>query len=264
MTTTATFPVVLGICLDAEAIWLGKDPAAATKPCLLSHGTYAILEGLAQLLATLQRHAARATFFVPGLTAERYPDAVREIAAHGHEIGSHGHGHRSPPLLSAEEERSELLRGIESLEQITGSRPVTWRSPSWEITERTIPLLLEAGIRVSTNFHDRSRPYRHTRNGAAIDLVELAVQWHLADAPYFMYAGIVGRMLTAPSLVEETWREEFLGLYERPGCFFHLTLHVQLIGHPGRLRMLDRLLGFMAGHDRVAFMTSNETAATVA
>ena len=257
------FPVVLGICLDAEAIWTGKDPAAAEKPCLLSHGTYAVREGLEPLLDLLRRHEVPATFFVPGATAERHPGAVRRIVEHGHEIGSHGHGHRSPPLLSAEEEREELFRGIETLERIALTRPVTWRAPSWEITPCTIPMLLEAGISVSTNFHDLSRPYRHTRDGAPIPLVELPVQWHLADAPYFMYAGIVGRMLMAPSLVEEIWREEFLGLYERGGCFFHLTLHVQLIGHPGRLRMLERLLRFIAGHEGVRFTTSRDLAATV-
>jgi len=259
---TSPFPVVLGICLDAEAIWTGKDPAAAERPCLLSHGTFAIHEGLEPLLALLKSLDAPATFFIPGLTAERHEEAVKRIRDHGHEIGSHGHGHRPPPALSAEEERSELFRGIEALERITGTRPVTWRSPSWEITERTIPLLLEAGIAVSTNFHDRSRPYRHKgEDGRPLPLVELPVQWHLADAPYFMYAGIVGRMLMAPSLVEEIWREEFVGLKERGGCFFHLTLHVQLIGHPGRLKMLERLLRFIAGHDDVALITSSALAA---
>jgi peptidoglycan-N-acetylglucosamine deacetylase len=262
--TEAPFPVVLGICLDAEAIWIGKDSEAARRPVLLSHGTFAVREGLAPLLELLRSHDIPATFFVPGLTADRHPDAVRRIAAEGHELGSHGYGHRSPPLLGPDEERDELLRGMDALERVTGARPTTWRSPSWEITERTIPFLLEAGVTVSTNFHDRLRPYRHERDGAPLPLVELPVQWHLADAPYFMYAGQIGRVLTPPSAVLEIWQEEVAGLYERPGTFFHLTLHVQLIGHPSRLRMLERLMRFIRDHPRATFMRCDALAATVA
>jgi len=79
------FPVVFGICLDAEASWLGRKPENAQRPVLLSHGTYAIREGLAPLLALLQENGIKATFFVPGVTAERYPQAVKDIARHGHE-----------------------------------------------------------------------------------------------------------------------------------------------------------------------------------
>ena len=74
-----TFPVIYGICLDAEAIWLGKAPENAQRPVLLSHGAYEIREGLAPLLDLLDRHTVKATFFVPGMTADRYPDAIREI-----------------------------------------------------------------------------------------------------------------------------------------------------------------------------------------
>jgi hypothetical protein len=80
------FPVIYGICLDAEAIWLGKAPENARRPVLLSHGTYEIREGLAPLLDLLDRHAVKTTFFVPGITADCYPDAIHEINRRGHEL----------------------------------------------------------------------------------------------------------------------------------------------------------------------------------
>ena len=86
-----TFPVVFGICLDAEAIWVGKAPENLKKPVLLSHGAYAIREGLPPLLDLLDRHAVKASFFIPGMTADRYPEAIREIHRRGHELGSHGY-----------------------------------------------------------------------------------------------------------------------------------------------------------------------------
>jgi peptidoglycan-N-acetylglucosamine deacetylase len=257
------FPVVFGICLDAEAIWVGRAPENLKRPVLLSHGAFAIHEGLAPLLALLDRSGIKASFFIPGMTADRYPDAVRDIHRRGHELGSHGHGHRPIAALNADEERDELVRGIDSLHKISGVRPTAWRSPSWEWSDRTLDLLLETGVEVSANFHDRARPYRHQRDGKPLPLVELPVQWHLADAPYFMYGGQLGRVIRTAREVEQLWQEEFSGLYEWPGAFFHLTLHVQLIGHPGRLAMLKRFIGFIRKHPRVKFMRCDELAATV-
>lgn len=258
------FPVVFGICLDAEAIWLNKIAPGEHRPVLLSHGAYAIHEGLAPLLDLLDRRAVATTFFVPGITADRYPDAVRRIRDRGHEIGSHGYGHKSVVGMSREAERDELLRGIDAVERVAGIRPTTWRSPSWEFTAHTVDLMLEAGVTVSTNYQDRSRPYRLTRNGVELPIVELPVHWHLADAPYFLYGALPGRIPRPAADADAVWREELTGLYEdRPGAFYHGTLHVQLIGHPGRLQMLDRFLAFAAGHERTAFMRCDALAATV-
>ena len=259
-----SFPVVFGVCLDAEAIWLGKSPENAAKPVLLSHGAFEAREGLAPFLDLLDAHQIRSTFFVPGISAERYPEATREIFRRGHEVAGHGHRHLSPAILDAAPERAELRAGQDMLEHVLGRRPVTWRSPSWEFSAHTIDYLLDEGISVSTNFHDSTRPYRHMRGGQPLPLVELPVEWHLADATFFLHGGLPGRQIWPPLLIEEMWKEDFRGLYERPGSFFHLTLHIQLIAHPGRLRMLDRLIRFIKEHPDAYFTRCDELAATIA
>jgi peptidoglycan/xylan/chitin deacetylase (PgdA/CDA1 family) len=263
--STDPFPVVIGTCLDAEAIWLNKIGPGEHRPVMLSNGAYAIREGLAPLLDLFDAHGVRSTFFLPGITADRYPDAVRQIAARGHEIASHTYSHMSAVGKPRAEEKHDLVAGIDALERITGVRPTTWRSASWEFSENTLDLLLEAGVAVSANYHDTSRPYRHVRDGKPLPIVELPVQWHLADAPYFLYDGaLAGRMPRPASAAYDVWREEFIGLYEdRPGSFLHLTLHVQLIGHPGRLRMLDRFLRLVAERRRSRFVTCAALASTV-
>jgi peptidoglycan/xylan/chitin deacetylase (PgdA/CDA1 family) len=258
------FPVVIGTCLDAEAIWTGRDASNADRRVMLSHGTFAIKEGLAPLLDLFDTHGLKSTFFIPGQTADRYPDAVRLVHARGHEIASHGHGHRPTVQLSPQEEKHELVAGIDSLETIIGTRPVTWRSPAWDWSKHTLDLLLENGVTVSTNFHDRLRPYRHERHGKPVDVVELPVQWHLADAPYFMYGGQAERTIRPAIDAQKVWEEEFDALQDCPGAFYHLTLHVQLIGHPGRLKMLDRHLRHIKAQPRAKFMTAQELAAGVA
>jgi peptidoglycan/xylan/chitin deacetylase (PgdA/CDA1 family) len=260
---TQSYPVVVGICLDAEAIWVGKAPENENRPVLLSHGAFAVREGLGPLLDVLDEHGVRATFYVPGMTADRYPDAVKLCATRGHEVASHGYKHLPVHTLTAEQEEHELVAGLDALERITGARPATWRSPSWEFSPRTMDLMLKYGIRASANYFDALRPYRHMRDGKALPIVELPVQWHLADAPYFLYGGQIGRIIRPATDAEKVWTEEFDALYETPGTFYHLTLHVQLIGHPGRLRMLARHLRHVRGQPGVTFLTAQQAAALV-
>lgn len=261
---TDPFPVVLGICLDAEALWSSKIAGDAVRPVLLSGGTFAIREGLAPLLDLLDAHRARASFFVPGTTADRHPEAVRHIRDRGHELGSHTYSHRPVLGLSREQERQELVRGIEAIERQAGVRPTSWRSASWEWSSSTLDLVLAEGVTASCSFQDRLRPYRHEKDGRSSPLVELPVHWHLADAPFFLYGGDIQRRIRPVREAEAVWMDEFDATYEWPGTYFHLTLHVQLMGHPGRLRMLDRVLAHMKGRARTRFMTCAEVAATVA
>ena len=70
--------------------------------------------GLPRLLRILARHGARATFFVPGFTAEAHPEAVRGIVDAGHEIGHHGYVHEIVTELTPADEEAVLERGARS------------------------------------------------------------------------------------------------------------------------------------------------------
>ena len=61
-----------------------------------------------RIMELLHRHGVRATFFVLGWVAQRYPQLVREIHAAGHEIGSHGYWHRLIYQQTPEEFRDDL------------------------------------------------------------------------------------------------------------------------------------------------------------
>jgi peptidoglycan-N-acetylglucosamine deacetylase len=209
-----------------------------------------------QLLALLERHGIAATFFVPGRVGERHPDRVREILAAGHEVGLHGHTHRSPAGLSREEEERELELARAVLEGL-GAQPVGYRSPSWEFSEHTIGLLQAHGLRYSSNFMDDIRPYTH----AGTDIVELPVQWILDDAPHFWFSGADWtRKIATVAEVESIWQEEFTGLRALGGSFV-LTMHPQVIGRPGRLGFLERFIAWVAGHDDARIATCAEIAA---
>ena len=77
--------------LSAEFFWLSLDKKAADMPKTLSLGQYGMSHGLPRILDLFDEFKIKATFFVPGKTAEVYPEAVKEIADRGHEIACHGY-----------------------------------------------------------------------------------------------------------------------------------------------------------------------------
>ena len=65
-----------------------------------------------RLLALLAEARVHATFFVLGFVAERHPEIVKEIAAAGHEIGTHGHSHTLIYRQTPDQFREEVQRSI--------------------------------------------------------------------------------------------------------------------------------------------------------
>ncbi|WP_416827346.1 polysaccharide deacetylase family protein [Ectobacillus polymachus] len=82
-----------------------------------------------QLLALLKKYGVKATFFVVGEKAERYPDILKQIHDEGHEIGIHNYVHVSNLLLSPWKLKKHLESTASYVEQITGTRPVFYRPP---------------------------------------------------------------------------------------------------------------------------------------
>ena len=75
---------------------------------------------------------------MPAVTALLYPDEQRRVIAEGHEIGLHGWIHEVNTAVPPEAERELHLRAADTLEKITGVRPVGMRTPSWDFSEVTL------------------------------------------------------------------------------------------------------------------------------
>ncbi len=250
---------VMSFDFDAEEVWIGENPDNAARPGVLSQGTYGAKVGIELILRVLASKGLKATFFVPGRVAERYPDRVRQILEGGHEVGVHGYTHRSPTNLSRDEEQEELVKALTVLRAL-GAEPVGYRSPSWDFSENTLSLLAGAGLTYSSNMMDDIRPYKHP----GWDIVELPVQWMLDDAPHFWFDGVSSwnKKISTTAEVFSIWKEEFLGI-DALGGLTVLTCHPQIIGRPGRLRMLDTLLDFVTKEKGVRCSLAREVAEAV-
>ena len=230
--------------VDAESAVLWGAPQAAQRMGVMSHQAYGPLVGVPRLLALLDRHGVRSTFFVPGFTAHRYPGVVRDIVAAGHEVAHHGYLHEQPPALSAEEEVVALDRGIAALEEVAGLRPIGYRAPMWDLSWRTPALLAERGFLYDSTLMDADVPYELALvPGSTESIVEIPIQWALDDWEQFCYLPDVSGsgLIETPAKARELWQAEYDAMVLERGCWV-LTNHPFLIGRPSRIRELDVLL----------------------
>jgi polysaccharide deacetylase family protein (PEP-CTERM system associated) len=126
------------------------------------------------LLELFASRQVRATFFVLGWVADRYPDLVREIARAGHEVASHGYWHQIVYSLSAAEFRDDIRRSKQVLEDLVGTPVTGYRAPSFSITRQSLwalDVLVEEGYLYDASIF----PVRHDRYG-------------IPDAPRHSYA----------------------------------------------------------------------------
>ena len=102
-----------------------------------------------KVLALLDQAGVKATFFILGWVAERYPQLTKKIANLGHEIASHGFLHQRVALQDRETYRQDIRRGKALLEDQVGKAVIGYRAPSYSITRETswaFDELIEAGF----------------------------------------------------------------------------------------------------------------------
>jgi peptidoglycan-N-acetylglucosamine deacetylase len=254
--------------VDAESPVLFEEPAAAGWLDAMSHQAYGPRTGLPRLLRLLERRGVRATFFVPGFTAERWPAAVRAIRDAGHEIGHHGYLHEGArSAADAATEEATLLRGLDALDRVAGVRPLGYRAPMWELSYRLPALLARHGFTYDSGLMDADHPYRlavGTEPGAP-SIIELPAHWALDDWEAYNYLpGITGSgVIARPTEVLERWTLELDALVAEGGLFV-LTNHPFVSGRASRAVALESLIAHAQGIDGLWIATAGEIAAHVA
>jgi peptidoglycan-N-acetylglucosamine deacetylase len=248
---------------DATSVWIGS--MRSQNPSMISRGEFGAV-ATPRILELLRGHGIRASWCVPGHTALAYPDLVCRIRDEGHELVHHGWVHENPASFDEAGERRVLERGLDALHEAAGVRPLGYRSPAWDLSPRSVDLLLEYGFQYDSScmgsdffpYYLRSgdrwsldEPYVF---GEARPLVELPVTWGLDDFPPFEFILGSNTGLSAPSAVEEIWKGDFDFAYAncRAGLYT-LTLHPQVIGRGHRMLLLERLIRHFENHDGVVF-----------
>lgn len=113
-----------------------------------------------RLIELFGRKGVRATFFVLGWVAERFPALVREIDAAGHEVGCHGYSHRLIYEQVRAEFASETRRAKAAIEQALGAPVLGYRAASFSVTSRTLWALDEIAA-AGFEYDSSVAPMRH-------------------------------------------------------------------------------------------------------
>jgi peptidoglycan-N-acetylglucosamine deacetylase len=229
--------------VDAESCVLAHDPAAANRMSLMSHQAYGPRVAMPKLLRMLDRQGIRATFFVPGFTAECHPEMTRAIVDAGHEIGHHGYLHEQMQGIDRDTEARYLDRGLAALRHVAGVEPTGYRAPWWEMNWHTPELLRERGFRYDSSLLDGDAPYRLAVGEGGDTLVEIPVDWALDDwEQYAFYPGWTGSgVIESPAKARELWLLEAQAQHRQGGCWV-LTNHPFISGRPSRLDSLEQLV----------------------
>ena len=120
-----------------------------------------------RLLAIFEDANVRATFFILGWVAQRFPELVQRIAQSGHEIASHGYAHRLIYDQTPTHFREDVRRAKGLLESATGVSVYGFRAPSYSVTPRSLwalDILIEEGHRYDASIF----PIRHDRYGIPV------------------------------------------------------------------------------------------------
>ncbi|HZT47680.1 MAG TPA: polysaccharide deacetylase family protein [Hyphomicrobiaceae bacterium] len=222
-----------------------RDVAGA--PAQLAAG-----DGLHLLCAALAKRGLRATFAVPAVMAEIYPDKIRALAEEGHEVAANGLRHEDVSALAREDEKARLALATEILTGVTGRRPAGWFSlprqtdafAGGTISPHTMDLLIEAGYAYFGNgLADDIPHYWVTDFASRRAILALPYYYHFDDQFFCMFP-VAGTGLDNPDMLVRNWRAELDAQYRR-GRFFTMTLHPQHVGWCHRMELLEDFLDDM-------------------
>jgi peptidoglycan/xylan/chitin deacetylase (PgdA/CDA1 family) len=248
--------VALSFDADHETIPLRDSDES---PMRISQGQYGNRQGMPRIRALLARHAIPASFFYPAVAALLHPDEVRAVADEGHEIGIHSWIHEANTTLPGEAERDLTMRAADTLERLSGRRPVGIRTASWDFSVNTMGIIRELGLLYDSSLMGDDDAYELTDGGEATGVVELPPEWIRDDAVYWNFMRFSAlRPYTPPSAVAEIFLAELEGAHAEGGLFL-LTMHPHITGHRSRMGVLERVIErakelgcWFATHEQVA------------
>ena len=207
--------------------------------------------GFYRLLDAFAKAEVRVSVAANSAIAERHPQIIADIIAGGHEIIAHSTDMNGTIAsgLPIEEERALIAQSLDTLERVSGTRPVGWlsiaRSQSWN----TPDLLSEAGVKYCCDWVNDELPYVF-KNG----LINLPLNHELSDRQ------IITVQQQSVTSYAEAMRDAFDWLAGEAGAHGGrmLPLHITpyIMGLPYRIDMFEKLLGELTTQPEAWFATS--------
>lgn len=229
---------------------------------------FGMTEGLTAFLDLFARTGVKATFAVPAVIAEAYPDAMKRILDGGHEIAAQGLFGEDPNTLEAGQEAAHIAQATDILTRVCGDAPKGWfslsrpddRFATGAVTDETISLLKAQGYAYFGNGLADDAPYWWVTDVEKSEaFLTLPYYYHFDDTFFLMFprAG-VGLERLEP--LKRNWRREFQAQYRR-GRYFNMCVSPARAGWGHRFTALSEFLTEAVSHPGVWAETGSTLAA---
>jgi peptidoglycan/xylan/chitin deacetylase (PgdA/CDA1 family) len=216
---------------------------------------YGHYEGIPRILDLMDKHGIKLSCFMIGRAVDNAPDLAREIVRRGHEAAAHGRTWENSYQLPPEEEKRFIADSVNTIERVTGQRPVGWNAYWMRNSVRIVETLQELGVLYFIDEPSRDEPFIIRIRGR--DFVTVPYTFHMNDIVSFPFAG------WNPQAYEQALKDEFDQLYDEGAHrrrMMVISLHDRISGHAGRVRVLDRFLGYARTKNGVWFARKDEIA----
>ena len=221
-----------------EAIYEVDHRLDGPDPCIESHFEYGTRSGWWRIMDLLDAHGAKTTVSCCGRAVERSPQLARDAIRRGHEVSAHGWRWESHAGMDEASERAAIARTVAAIARATGQRPVGWHTRSASSPNTRRLLVEDGGFLYDSDAYNDDLPYdvevagrRHLVIPYAFDTNDMHYQHtgrfrgaDFADYVIDAYDWLVREGATAPKMMS-------------------IGLHLRMIGRPGRIGALDRILG---------------------
>lgn len=240
-----------------ESVYEVQDEVrGAPDPCMTSHFEYGPRVGFERILNLLESFGVRATISTCARAAERAPELIAEAAKRGHEIACHGYRWETHAGMDAAHEAAVIKRTVDILTRISGKAPVGWHTRSASSVNTRRLLCEHGGFLYDSDAYNDDLPYVVTQAGRPH--VVLPYSFDTNDMRFGPGGGFVfGEDFSryCADAFDWLWAEGA----ECPKMM-SLGLHQRIIGRPGRIAGLARLLEHMSRKGDVWFATRAEIA----
>ncbi len=176
--------MVNAISVDVEDGW-----SIFSRDCLSKNiePTEAVVKDTDRILDILAEKSVKATFFVLGNVAEKFPSLVKSIAGAGHEIGIHGYAHIQIFRFTPDEFRAEIRRAKNILEQLISGAVIGHRAPAFSILPKTkwaLRILAEEGFTYDSSVAPCNNP-SYGWDGFSVDIcrIDLGDKLSIVEVP---------------------------------------------------------------------------------
>jgi len=217
---------------------------------------YGMNEGIPRLLNLWDKHDIKVTSHMVGRAVELNPELAKEVVNRGHEASGHGQAWIAQYSMTPEEERASYIKSADTIERVTGTRPVGFNAYWMRHSENTLKILQDLGFIYHIDDLSRDEPSFTPVNGKPFAVVPYTFR----NNDIVRYMGSTA--MTGAAYTQEL-KDEFDVLYEEGKTrrrMMSFSAHDRLAGSPARVKALDNFISYAKKHKGVIFMRKDDIA----